>query len=153
MHLQKAHLSLLLVVAQRPHRTKVPVHRKGNGVGLRCFAKVERRNGALRCKGNRRNVCELGNLQSGFHLLNVEVGLLHVDVVDQGFFNQPLQLRVGEHFAPRHAAEIGGVGSRKHTIVCERVAIESFHLGKAFGTLVILVEITAGQQRAGSYNI
>ena len=98
----------------------------------------------MRRECERRHECQLSHHQLVLNHLNVECGVEHVCIVGYALLDERLQLRVGEHLAPRQIAEACGVADGERVCVAHNVAYES--LGVHLGTLVLVIYSATGHQ-------
>ena len=146
---QEVGLGKAAIAADRSPRTEVPVDGQGESISFGSFAKVEAGNTTLRCDGYGGQPFKASNAQAFLGLADSNLGLLEVKVIGNGLVNEGLQLRLGEDFAPRHCAEIDGVGlSRDELVKTGSIAIERLNLFKRFGSLIILDNIATYKQQA-----
>ena len=148
---QEVGLGKTAIAADRTPRTEVPVDSQWEGVGLGSLAKVERGDATLRCEGYGGQPFKASNAQAFFGLTDSNLGLLEVKIIGDGLVNEGLQLRLGENFAPRHCAEIDGVGlSRNKLVKTGGIAIERLNLFKRFGSLIVLDNVATYKQQAAT---
>ena len=147
---KQGRLGTALLREQVAEQVKAPARLHRKRVSLGRLAAVPRRERALRREGERRHKGQLGGRELCLDHLHVEGSVEQVDVVLQTLLYQRLQLRVGEHLAPRQVAEIGGVAHSQRVAYRRRVTHKAS--GVDVGALVFVVESAAAQeQRCGHY--
>ena len=142
---KELHLGTTLHREKIAEKIDIPAGRDGQRIALCGCSTVERLEGSLRTQGDRGQESQFGNLQSLVDHVDIEGSIQQVGIVVKSLLDERLQLRIGEHTAPRQITKRSGILYGEGIGHRHRIAHQSLRVYRR--TIIFVIESAARQQQ------